>query len=373
MRSRACLLVLLGLAAACGSPDAFSTEGLEAPVVYGIDHRTEVFAHPDAELRRIARESIVALMPTSRIFREEDGSHSLFGFTLKEERGLCDDELFGDQPIAATCSGTLIDDDLVLTAGHCIDEFSPCENYKYVFDYYLDGENRLERIDDEDVYSCKRLFLDRDPSGGQTPDFAVIQLDRPVEGQRSVVSFRTGSSPAQFEALTMIGFGSGLPAKIDDGASVADAREGRDDDFYVANLDAFGGHSGSATFDSSGRLAGILLGGRVPDYVTAPEEGCARVNVFDDSEAGELVHKIQPIITGLCQAGWENESLCADVPPCEGPSCDGSLPQGGAGGSGVVAAESAGCSAAPGAASLVSLFGALLLFPVARRFRCSNA
>ncbi len=369
MRSRACLLGLLGLAAACGSPDAFSTEGFEAPVVYGIDHRTEVFAYPDAEMRRIARESIVALIPTSRISREADGTYSLFGFTLKEERGLCDDELFGNQPIAASCSGTLIDDDLVLTAGHCIDDFSPCESYNYVFDYYYARENQLETIEDQDVYSCRRLFLDRDPSDGQTPDFAVIQLDRPVEGARSVASFRRGSSPAQFEALTMIGFGSGLPAKIDDGASVADAREGRDDDFYVANLDAFGGHSGSVTFDSSGLLAGILLGGRVPDYVTAPEEGCARVNVFDDSDAGELVHKIEPIITNLCQAGWENEALCADVPPCEGSSCNGSLPSGGNGGSGVVPAEPSGCSAAPGFAGPVSLLGALFVLAAARRLR----
>ena len=375
MRLRSCLLIALAWAAACGSPADISTEGLEAPVVYGIDHRTEVFAYPDAEMQRIARQSIVALVRTSRIAREEDGTYSLFGFTLKEERGLCDDEPFGNQPIAASCSGTLIDDDLVLTAGHCIDEFSTCESYNYVFDYYLNGANTLETIQDEDVYTCRRLFLDRDPGGGdQTPDFAVIQLDRPVEGARTPVSFRTDSSPAQFEAITMIGFGSGLPAKIDDGASVADAREGRDDNFYVANLDAFGGHSGSATFDTDGLLAGILIGGRVPDYDTEPTEGCARANVFDDSEAGEIVHKIEPIITTLCQAGWENEALCADVPPCEGPSCGGALPPpGGTGGAGVVPGESSACSAARGAASSVSLFGALFLFAAARRFRRSNA
>jgi hypothetical protein len=374
MRLRACLLIALGLSAACGSPDEISTEGLEAPVVYGIDHRTEVFAYPDAEMQRIARESIVALIRTNRIIEEADGTYSFFGFTLKEERGLCDDEPFGNQPIAATCSGTLIDDDLVLTAGHCIDVTSPCESYNYVFDYHLRGPDELETIRGEDVYSCSRLFLDRDPAGGdQTPDFAVIQLDRPVEGARSAVSFRTDSSPAQFEPLTMIGFGSGLPAKIDDGASVADARESRGDNFYVANLDAFGGHSGSATFDSGGLLAGILLGGRVPDYVTAPSEGCARANVFDDSEAGEIVHKIEPIVVALCQAGWENEALCADVPPCEGPSCGGTLPSGGSGGTGVVPGDSSGCSAARGAESSVSLFGALLLFTAARRFRRSNA
>lgn len=382
MRLRACLLVALGLASACGSPDEFSTDGLAAPVVYGADDRVEVFAHPDPELRRIARESIVALIPTRVIGREDDDTYSLFTMSLKDNRGLCDDEPFGNQPIAASCSGTLIDDDLVLTAGHCIDATSPCESYNYVFDYYLSDANTLETIDDEDVYTCRRLFLDRDPAGAdQTPDFAVIQLDRPVEGARSAVSFRTGSSPARSEAITMIGFGSGLPAKIDDGASVADAREGLDmdgevvsfADFYVANLDAFGGHSGSAVFDSDGLLAGFLLGGRVPDYVTAPEEGCARANVFDDSEAGEIVHKIEPIVVALCQAGWENEALCADVPPCEGASCGGNLPPGGTGGSGAVPGASSGCSATRGPTSSASLFGALFLFAAARRCRRSIA
>lgn len=375
MRLRACLLIALGLASACGSPDEFSTDGLAASVVYGADDRAEVFAYPDPELRRIARESIVALIPTRSIGREDDGTYSLFTMSLKDNRGLCDDEPFGNQPIAASCSGTLIDDDLVLTAGHCIDATSPCESYDYVFDYHLRDANTLETIEDEDVYSCQRLFLDRDPAGGdQTPDFAVIQLDRPVEGARSAVSFRTGSSPARSEAITMIGFGSGLPAKIDDGASVADAREARNDNFYVANLDAFGGHSGSATFDADGLLAGMLLGGRVPDYVTAPEEGCARANVFDDSEAGEIVHKIEPIVVALCQAGWENEALCADVPPCEGSSCGGTLPAGGTGGGGVVAGGgSSGCRATRGATSSASLFGALFLFAAARRLRRSNA
>ena len=67
MRSRVSLILLLGLAIGCGSSEEVFAGELTAPVVYGEDYRVEVFNHPDAELRRIARESIVALILTSWI------------------------------------------------------------------------------------------------------------------------------------------------------------------------------------------------------------------------------------------------------------------------------------------------------------------
>jgi len=183
MRSRVSLILLLGLAIGCGSSEEVFAGELTAPVVYGEDDRVEVFNHPDAELRRIARESIVALIPTFRIERDPDGTYALYTESLRELHGLCRDELFVNQPAAASCSGVLIDDDLVLTAGHCIDSRMPCDGYAYVFNYHLDDPTHLAVIRDEDVYSCARVVSDGRPLvGDYTPDFAVVQLDRPVEG-----------------------------------------------------------------------------------------------------------------------------------------------------------------------------------------------
>ncbi len=244
MRVRACLILLFGLAVGCGSSEEVFVGELTAPVVYGSDDRVEVFNHPDAELRSIAEASIVALIPSFRISRESDGSYSLFTESLKDARGLCADELFGNQPTAASCSGVLIDDDLVLTAGHCIDTQTPCDSYAYVFNYYLEDPTHLAAIRDEDVYSCARVVSQGSPQGGDlTPDFAVVQLDRSVEGARSPVSIRPATPLDEQESLAMIGFGSGLPAKIDSGGTVADPRAAKLD-FFIANLDAFQGHSG---------------------------------------------------------------------------------------------------------------------------------
>lgn len=366
MRSRAFLLSLFALLAACGPSEELFVGELSAAVVYGADDRLEVFNHGDAELQGIARESIVALIRSDRIIPGEDGLYGISAFSLKDERGLCDDELFANQPVAATCSGVLIDEDLVLTAGHCLNESRPCESFRYVFDYHLDGPNLLAPIEDEDVYSCNRVLLEEDARFGElTPDFALIQLDRPVEGAHSPVAIRPASPLEAQERISMIGFGSGLPAKIDSGARVAEPRA-TELDYFIVNLDAFEGHSGSATFDENNLLAGILVGGRVPDYALDAELDCYRTHVFDDVDAGEIVHNIAPIIAAVCDAGLGSEDLCeddaCDGEPCGQPSIPGS-------GGGAVPAGSSGCSAGASPSGPGSLWLGLFLFLIARRFR----
>jgi len=368
MRAHAFLVLLLGLTIGCGSSEQVFAGELTAPVVYGTDDRVEVFNHPNADLRRIAEESIVALIPSFRVQREPDGNYSLFTESLQDLRGLCADELFGNQPTAAVCSGVLIDDDLVLTAGHCIDAQTPCDTYAYVFNYQLNDLTHLAPIRDEDVYSCAQVVSQRAPQGSDyTPDFAVIQLDRPVEGGHSPASIRSATPLAAQESLAMIGFGSGLPAKIDSGGSVADPRADRLD-FFVANVDAFQGHSGSATFDSENRLAGILIGGRTPDYVTLEGESCSRVSVYQDSQAGEVVHNVAPIVAGLCEDGWGAEGLC-DPKACQGEPCGFTPPDTGESGGPVATTEGSGCGASSGSTGLASTAAVLLLFAIARRFR----
>src|SRR4051812_39301800 len=111
------LLALVPLAACLQTSGTVSENDAlrsnEAPVVYGSDDRMDVYAHPDGVLRARAKGSTVALMHPNNLDQADPQNVKLVGSqTLKQAYNLCDGERFPDDPTAAFCSGTLIDDDL---------------------------------------------------------------------------------------------------------------------------------------------------------------------------------------------------------------------------------------------------------------------
>src|SRR5690606_7248906 len=107
-------------------------------------------------------------------------------------------------------------------------------------------------------------------------DYAVIELDRDVVGHTPLKIRRTGSVSVGDE-LVVIGHPAGLPVKVAGGANVRQLQQ----DYFVANLDTFGGNSGSAVFNlSTGEVEGILVRGEV-DFVT--RNGCRISNTCADA------------------------------------------------------------------------------------------
>ena len=120
------LLILFSCGVACqhdGISDSEQVLGSEEnPVIYGEDERMDYYAHSNEQLKTITRESIVALIDQSILDLCTDPNDvQINAATLEDAYSLCPSEAFLDQPTAASCSGTLIDDDLVLTAGHCVE------------------------------------------------------------------------------------------------------------------------------------------------------------------------------------------------------------------------------------------------------------
>lgn len=310
---------------ACDAPP--TTAPARAPVIYGEeDDRREYYEASEAH-QRLTRESIVALIAPGLLDFTDPSNVTVDPFSLQDAYGLCDDQRFLTQPSAASCSGTLIDDDLILTAGHCFDDEDPeasCRSERFVFNYHYSADGELATIDaGRDVYSCRQILVRRDDEvEGLRRDYAIIQLDRPVSGAHVPARIVEGNEPVSpGDRFTVIGFGSGLPAKIDASGEVvspyADTL-----DYFTGNIDTFGGNSGSGVFDDADRVIGILVRGAT-DYIDRGD--CRVVNEIeaDPERGGESLNYVNPAVAALCETEWPSLRVCGTERSCGDGRCTG--------------------------------------------------
>lgn len=307
-------------AAACAEPtalDAHEAASSRGEVVYDDDDRLDVYAHPDPAWRTLATESTVALMSSSDISVGPDGRVVLAGEVLQNTRNLCPSERFLDHPTTADCSGTLIAPDLVLTAGHCVVSASACAQTSFVFDYYYAAEGTLASIEPTDVYTCDEIVVRRNRRGD---DYAIIRLSAPALDRTPAPIRRAQNTLQAGDDLGVIGFGSGVPAKIDTGGHVR--RPEPSSVAFRADLDTFGGNSGSGVYDADGRVLGILVSGETDYRPTAA--GCSVVNTLDEGDgSGESVVYIERALDAYCADAAPGDVLCgsptsdAHCTPCE--------------------------------------------------------
>jgi hypothetical protein len=223
-------------------------------VIYGSDNRLEVHEESDASRRELAR-SVVAIMPSGSLRSTGPGVAQVTGMKFGQMNNLCPNEKFYDQLAPAFCSGFLVADNIIATAGHCVQDPDFCKDSRFVFDFSLDNKIRdPNSVKSMDVYGCKRVI--HEEIDGQGADFAFVELDRPVVGRTPVRLAPQAPKPG--DAVFVIGHPVGLPAKIAGGANVRKNTPG----YFVANLDTYGGNSGSAVFiEGTNEVAGILVRG----------------------------------------------------------------------------------------------------------------
>jgi V8-like Glu-specific endopeptidase len=191
-----------------------------------------------------------------------------------QQRGICSKERFSQQISAANCSGFLVAEDKLVTAGHCIRSEADCMNFKWVFDYRVEfSDQGTINVPKTSVYTCKKI-ISRSLDNVTKDDYAFIELDRKVT-DRQPLKVRRGGKVEKGAPLVVIGHPTGLPTKIADGANVR-TLQGK---YFVANLDTYGGNSGSAVFNvETEEVEGILVRGET-DYVLNSTLGCQVSNV----------------------------------------------------------------------------------------------
>lgn len=258
-------------------------------VIYGEDNRKDVFESTDASFIELSK-STAAMISGSNLKVLSEGDVEISGSTL-ESRGVCSQERFSKQISAANCSGFLVADNKLITAGHCIKSDADCSSYKWVFDFKVDhAEQGNVSVPSSSIYSCKRI-ISRKLDAMSKDDYAFIELDRKVT-DREPLKVRTSGKISKGDSVVVIGHPTGLPTKIADGANVRSI-QGK---FFSANLDTFGGNSGSAVFNAvTHEVEGILVRGET-DYVYNSTLGCQVSNVCSNGSCrGEDVTFIKNV------------------------------------------------------------------------------
>lgn len=259
-------------------------------VIYGTDSRVESRLYKDqrfVELRKAVAIRVQDYRLQSRETKPEitDFSKILLG---EYSQDMCLSEKFRNQYTLGNCTGFIVGEKTLVTAGHCMFSDADCESYKWVFNF----EDTTEEIKSNDVYSCKRILEQEfEYSDKQIRDFAVIELDRPVKGVKPL-KFRKFGRPLLGTDLVVIGHPMGLPMKTADGAQVAFLNDKERENpmlslklrknYLESNLDVYGGNSGSPVFNKrTGKVEGILIQGH-DDFEWDMDNECERSTQLKD-------------------------------------------------------------------------------------------
>lgn len=266
----------------------------EDRVIYGEDNRKDLYDPTNDETLLELAQSTAVLVEDSKIERVKNifGLIGLPKEPYRTTQNLCESERFGDQINPGFCSGFLVGPDLFVTAGHCIRNQRACDETSMIFDFGLGEEGQdLSSVSESNVYHCKSIVkqvLDGTPTG---VDFAVIKLDRVVSG-RKPLAVRRGGSIQVGDPIAVIGHPSGLPTKISDGSKVR--KNDMKAPYFIANLDTYGGNSGSAVFNMvTAEVEGILVRGET-DFDFDSANNCYKSRVCADAACrGEDVTKTE--------------------------------------------------------------------------------
>ncbi|WP_164011311.1 trypsin-like serine peptidase [Pyxidicoccus trucidator] len=179
----------------------------------------------------------------------------------------------------AQCTGSLIAENILLTAGHCFSSTADALNYEVVFDYQVDTAStpRTTTV----VQIAEGL---EDSTGGF--DFAVVRLAS--NAGNTFGSLRLGDRlPTGSELLRIIQHPRGLMKKHHQGSYSSRALNGS---LHYVDVDTDGGSSGSPVLSTYGDMVAVHTNGGCTS-AGGTNSGTSMVDIYDNSTViPALVH-----------------------------------------------------------------------------------
>ncbi len=245
-------------------------------VIYDVDDRKDIFEVRNKTVLRNAM-GVASLFRADKIHDNNDGTSTLQVGKFGQINSLCSAEPFFDQPVGAFCTGFLVAPDIIATAGHCVNKDN-VTTIRFVFGFrMIDAQTAQTVINTDDIYSGTEVIGRKQTASGT--DWSLVRLDRPVRNGQ-ILTLRSKGKIDDSQSVYVLGHPSGLSLKFADGANV---RKNTNQAFFTANLDTYGGNSGSPVFNAiTHEVEGILVRGAT-DFVPSgmcmvsavcPTNGC---------------------------------------------------------------------------------------------------
>jgi len=266
---------------------AHAQQVISGKVIYGTDDRIDVYQETSALRREWAAATCGLVSASELVYDAETDTYQLLtnAFTVSG-RSPCEGEPFANQPTVANCSGFAAGTDIIATAGHCVNANS-LSAVRFVFGFQMsDADTAVTTLRGDQVYQGAEVLGWR--NNGDL-DYAVVRLNRAIIAPEVFpLPIRREGTIAEGTSVGVIGHPTGLPLKIAFGPTTT-VRSPGPEGYFVANLDTYGGNSGSPVFNAfTGEVEGVLVRG-ARDYNIVGT--CFESNRIEDTASGEDVSK----------------------------------------------------------------------------------